>query len=270
MPIAAACAVLAVSAQPIGFVSSVQTWTFNKFTAVEAVAKVAGASGKYIEFYPGQKVTAALDAGMGPDMGEQATAAVKAALNQYGVTPVAFGVTDIPTDKAAARKLFAWAKSFGIMVINTESAGSLDTIEAMVKEFDIKVGFHDHPKRANDPNYRMWDPNYILSLVKNRDKRIGSCADTGHWIRSGIKPVDALRILKGRVVSSHLKDLNEFTPNGHDVPFGLGVSDMAGILDEFKKQGFNGPASVEYEYNWDNSIIDVAGCLGFVRGHYRG
>ena len=37
------------------------------------------------------------------------------------------------------------------MVINTESIEALDTIEKMVKEFDIKVAIQDHPKRPNDP-----------------------------------------------------------------------------------------------------------------------
>ena len=32
----------------------------------------------------------------------------------------------------------------------------------------------------------MWDPNYILSLVKDRDWRLGACADTGHWVRSDL------------------------------------------------------------------------------------
>ncbi|HTQ11066.1 MAG TPA: TIM barrel protein, partial [Fimbriimonadaceae bacterium] len=136
-------------------------------------------------------------------------------------------------------------------------------------EFDIRVGFHDHP-RTSDPNYRMWDPNYVLQVVKGHDKRIGACADVGHWVRSGIKPVDALRILKGRVMSCHLKDLNEFSPNGHDVPFGTGVSDIAAILAELRRQGFGGSASIEYEYDWETSVPEVAQCIGFVRGYFSG
>ena len=141
-------------------------------------------------------------------------------------------------------------------------------IEKLVKEFDIKVGFHDHPKRDNDPKYRMWDPNYVYSLVKDRDQRIGSCADTGHWVRSGIKPVDAIKALHGRIVSSHLKDLNEFSPGAHDMPYGLGVSDIPAILSMFDKMKMNGSVSVEYEYNWDTNVTEVAQCLGFVRGIY--
>ena len=49
----------------------------------------------------------------------------------------------------------------------------------IVKEYDIKVGFHDHPKQANNPAYKMWDPNYVLSVLEGRDARIGSCADKG-------------------------------------------------------------------------------------------
>ena len=267
--LAAAVVMTAPAPAPYEFKMSVQSYTFNRFTAFEAISKVAQIGGKYIELYPGQKMKPGSNVEIGPGMGDAATTELLAELKKNDVTPVAFGVTGISTKENEARPLFMWAKKMGLMVINTESAEAIDMIEKMVKEFDIKVGFHDHPKRANDPNYRMWDPNYILSVVKNRDKRIGSCADTGHWVRSGIKPVDALKILKGRIVSSHLKDLHIFSPDGHDVPYGMGVSDIEGILNEFRAQGFHGPASVEYEYNWDNSLPEVGACVGFVKGFFR-
>jgi sugar phosphate isomerase/epimerase len=115
----------------------------------------------------------------------------------------------------------------------------MDTIEKLVKEYDRRVGFHHHPRRPKDASYNVWDPHYILSVVKDRDARIGSASDVGHWVRSGLKPVDGLKILQGRVISVHLKDLNEKSPTAHDVPFGTGVSGMADI---------------------------IAQCVGFVRG----
>lgn len=248
------------------FIPCVQAWTFNRFTAEQAISMARQAGSEAIELFPGQLLSQSRgDAKVGPDMGDENTEALKGYLVKAGVRAVAFGVTGISKDPNEARKLFRWAKSLGILVINTESAEAIDTIEMMVKEFDLKVGFHDHPKRANDPNYRMWDPNYVLSLVKDRDKRIGGCADTGHWVRSGLKPVDALKILHGRVVSSHLKDLHEFAMSGHDVPFGLGVSNVPGILDSFTKMGMTGPVSVEYEHNWDTNLAEVAQCIGFLR-----
>lgn len=155
----------------------------------------------------------------------------------------------------------------GLYAVITESVESMDTIEKLVKEYDIHVGIHNHPRQPNHPSYRVWDPNYVLSVVKDRDPRIGSCADTGHWVRSGLKPVECLRILEGRVVSSHLKDLNQMGPEAHDVPYGTGVSDIPGILDELKRQGFAGNISVEDQYHWETSLPEVAQCIGFVRGY---
>lgn len=251
------------------FMLSVQAWTFNRFTLFEAIERTSQAGAKFIEMFPGQMLRPGSDVKVGPEMPEAETAALENHLQKFGIKPVAFGVTGIPKNPAEARPLFQWAKRLKLMVINTESVDAIDTIELMVKEFDIKVGFHDHPKQADNPSYKMWDPAYIYSVVKDRDVRIGSCADTGHWVRSGIKPVDAIKTLRGRIVSSHLKDLNEFSHDAHDVPFGTGVSDMRGILDSYARIGFAGPASIEYEYNWDNSVVDVANCVGFVRGYSK-
>jgi sugar phosphate isomerase/epimerase len=253
-----------------GFVLGVQAWSFSHFTTMEAIQKASEAGATNIELFPGQPLGKEYPGvAIGPGMDEASMSALRNQLAKYGVRVVAYGVTGIDTDENSARKLFAWAKSLGIGIINTESTGSIDTIDKMVKEFDLRVGFHDHPRTA-DPKYRMWDPNYILEVVKNHDRRIGSCADTGHWVRSGIKPVDALRILKGRVMSCHLKDLNEFSPAGHDVPYGAGVSDVPEILRELRRQGFAGSVSVEYEYNMDSSLPEVAQCLAYVRGFFDG
>ena len=70
----------------------------------------------------------------------------------------------------------------------------------------------------------------------------------------------------GRIISTHLKDLNEKSPDAHDVPYGTGVSDIPGILAELKRQKFTGNVSIEYEYDWTNNVAEVAQCVGFVRG----
>jgi sugar phosphate isomerase/epimerase len=253
-----------------GMLLGVQAWSFSRFTTMEAIEKAAAAGAKNIELYPGQPLGGDFPGvTIGPDMGQAATDALRSQLKKYGVNVVAYGVVGIDKNEAGARKLFAWAKSLGIGTLNTESADAIETMDKMVKEFDINVGFHDHPKTSN-PSYRMWDPNYVYQLVKNHDKRIGSCADTGHWVRSGIKPVDALHILHGRVVGCHLKDLNVFSPDGHDVPAGTGVSDVKAILDELHREGYRGPVSIEYEFNMDASLPEVAQCIGFVAGYCAG
>jgi sugar phosphate isomerase/epimerase len=250
-----------------GFAIGCQAWTFNHFTVMEAIDKTAAAGGKVIEFYPGQQYSAAQpDVKFDHNASDDMIAAVQARLQKDGIRAVNYGVVNIPDNEAEARKIFEFAKKLGLYGITTESVGSIDVIEKLVKEYDIRVGFHDHPRRPNDPSYKMWDPNYVLSVVKDRDARIGSCADVGHWVRSGLNPVDCLKILKGRVISVHLKDLNAKSPDAHDVPYGTGVSDIPAILKELKRQHFAGNVSIEYEYNWTTSLPEVAQCIGFVRG----
>lgn len=251
-----------------GFAIGCQAWTFNHYTVMEAIDKTAEAGGKVIEFYPGQKFSAEQpDLKWDHNASDEMIAQVQARLKKDGIRAVNYGVVGIPNKEDDARKIFEFAKKLDLYGITTESVESIDLIEKLVKEFDIRVGFHDHPRQPNNPSYRMWDANYLLSIVKDRDSRIGSCADVGHWIRSGQDPVACLKILEGHVISSHLKDLNEKSPDAHDVPYGTGVSDIPAILNELKRQHFAGNISIEYEYNWTTSLPEVAQCIGFVRGY---
>ena len=273
--LAAVAIIPALQADPLpdnlkvgGFAVGCQAYTFNRFSVFEAIEKTASTGAKVIEFYPGQKLSAAEpNVKFSHDATPEVWDKVKAKLKEAGITPIAYGVVGLSKDEKASRKVFEFAKSFGIRVINTESVDAIDTFEKLVKEYDIKVGFHDHPKRPDDPNYKLWDPNYVLSLVKDRDARIGSCADVGHWVRSGLKPIECVKILKGRVVSSHMKDLHAPLPIGHDVHWGEGVSGVAEVLAEFKSQGFEGPISIEYEYNWDNNVEDAKACMAFMKAY---
>jgi sugar phosphate isomerase/epimerase len=248
-----------------GFYLGCQCWTFNKFSVMEAIEFTARAGGKVIEFFPGQRLSKEEPGvGWGHDAPESAHAKVKEQLEKWKVVAMNYGVVGIPNDEAGARKIFEFAKRWNLYGITTESDNAIDLIEKLVKEYDIRVCYHNHPRRNNDPSYKVWDPKYIAKLVEDRDPRVGACGDTGHWIRTGLSPVESLKILKGRVHALHLKDRP--SQEGLDVVWGSGMGDVAGVLAEVRSQGFRGNVSVEYETNWDHNITDAAQCLGYVRG----
>jgi sugar phosphate isomerase/epimerase len=250
-----------------GFALGCQAYTFKDFTAFEAIDKTAAAGGKVIEFFPGQKLSADRPgAKLDHNMSDSDLAALQEKLRQSGLIAVNYGVVGARGEEEW-RRIFEFAKKLNLYGITTESVDQLDIIEKLVKEFDIRVGIHDHPRRQDNPDYKVWDPKYVLSVVENRDRRIGSCADTGHWVTSGLDPVECLKILKGRVISSHLKDKDVVGPPGHCVPFGTGVGQVKGILDELKAQHFEGNISIEYEYDWGHSEGDVKQCIDFVRAY---
>jgi sugar phosphate isomerase/epimerase len=250
-----------------GFPLGCQSYTFKDFTAFEAIDKTVEAGGKVIEFFPGQKLSADRpNAKLDHHMTDEDIAALKAKLAQAGIIAVNYGVVG-GRDEAEWRQIFEFAKKLNLYGVTTESVDQLDIIEKLVKEFDIRVGIHEHERRDDDPSYKVWDPKYVLSVVKDRDNRIGACADTGHWVGSGLDPLESIKLLKGRVISCHLVDKSAVGRRGHAVPFGTGVGKIKEILDELKAQGFEGNISIEYEYNWADSVPDVKQCVDFVRNN---
>lgn len=252
------------------FAVGCQAYTFNRFTAFEAIEKTAAAGGRVIEFYPGQKLSPESDVKLDHNASPEVIEKLQAKLKQHKVLAVNYGVVRLPNDEAECRKVFAFAKKLGLYAVTSEpEPAAFDVIEKMVKEYDIAMAIHNHPKRPNDANYKYWDPEYIMSLVKNRDPRMGASADTGHFARSGLKVVDVLKTLEGRIISSHLKDIRPAGPRGADVPYGTGESDVVAILDELKRQKMRGNISVEYESNMQNNVAEVGQCIGFVRGYVQ-
>ena len=253
------------SANVGGFHVGCQCWTFNRFSVLEAIEFTGRAGGTVIEFFPGQRLSPEEpEVRWGHDAPEHAHDKVKAHLEQWKITPMNYGVVGIPRDEAGARRVFDFAKRWNLYGVTTESDDAIDTAEKLAKEYDIKVCYHNHPRRPNDPNYKVWDPKYIAGLVKDRDQRVGACGDTGHWIRTGLEPLECVQILQGRVHALHMKDRP--SQQGEDVVWGSGIGDVAGVLAEVRRQGFQGNVSVEYETNWDHNITDAAQCIGFVRG----
>jgi len=250
------------------FAIGCQAYTFNRFTAFEAIEKTAATGGRVIEFYPGQKLSADSEVKLDHNASAEVIEKLQAKLKQHKILAVNYGVVRLPNDETECRKVFEFAKKLGLYAVTSEpEPAAFDVIEKMVKEYDIAMAIHNHPKRANNPNYKYWDPEYILSLVKDRDPRMGASADTGHFARSGLKVVEVLKTLEGRIISLHLKDIQPFGPRGADVPYGTGESDVMAILDELMRQKTRGNISVEYESNMQNNVGEVGQCIGFVRGY---
>jgi len=86
---------------------------------------------------------------------------------------------------------------------------------------------------------------------------MGAWRDTGHWLRSGLDPVECLKKLEGRVITLHSrpgpdepkaqagapatgKKKQSESKAMHDVPWGTGVGNVKAQMAELKRQGFHG------------------------------
>lgn len=249
-----------------GWKLAVQTYTWNKVTFLESIDRAKQVGVKYVEGFAWQKIGGdAGDAKLNPDAPEAAIAAAQKKLKDDGAELISYYVADFGKDDAAHRKLFQFANKMGIKQFVAEpDVKTLDALEPLAKEYKVRIAIHNHPKHGDDAKYTNWDPANVMKLIENRNRFIGVCADTGHWVRSGLDPVEGLKKYKGRIFSLHLKDVNEKGPAGHDVIFGQGISKVDAQLQELADQGFNGIIAIEYEHNMDNNVPDVKACIEYL------
>jgi sugar phosphate isomerase/epimerase len=250
-----------------GFGISVQCWSFKQFSLFEAIKMAAAAGTGGIELFNGQRIGGDHgDLKFGPDLPDEKFQAINEHLKANNLIAYNFGVCPIPRNEEQARKFFEMARKLGLYGVTTESIDAIDTLEKLATEYDIKVCFHNHPKR---PAYRLWDPDYVFNAVKDRHPNVGICADIGHWATSGLDPMAVIRKIAPRVLSFHMKDRQSIREWTHDRPFGTGVIDNIAILDEVRKHGFSGNVSIEYEHNWDSNLAEVAQCVGYLRAYSK-
>jgi sugar phosphate isomerase/epimerase len=263
------------AADKLGWQMAIHAYTFRKFSIFQCIDKTAALGLRYMSL----SGSVSLDGSNSlttVQLSDKDSDAIRAAAAAKGIKLVNIGVVQLPPDEAKSRKVFEFAKKMGIDTLVAEpEPATLDTVEKLCKEYNIKVAIHDHPKPSH-----YWNPDTVLEAVKGRTPLMGSCADTGHWLRSGLDPVECLKKLEGRVICLHFKDLvlDEPRPQDttavqkekksqsramHDVPWGTGVGNVKAQMAELKRQHFQGVFGVEYEYHWENSMLEIAECVKF-------
>ena len=238
-------------------------WSFNKFTFFEAVEKTAGLGLRYIEAFEGQPVAKDLEAKMGADLSNEVIGKILDKLAASQVTLTSLYIHKLPAEPAACRRAFETARKLKIQFLVSEpEPEALDVIEKLCEEFKINVAIHNHREGVS----RYWHPREALKACAGRSWRLGVCADIGHWQRSGIEPTEGIKLLGDRLISVHVKDLDQTNPDGHDVPWGMGKGNIAALLREVRRSGVV-PArfTIEYEYHFEDNTAEMGQCADYFK-----
>jgi sugar phosphate isomerase/epimerase len=188
-----------------------------------------------------------------------AIARVRGALAARGIQLSASGVHGV-ADAAEAERLFAFARAAGIPLLTImPDDEALDALDRLCAEHPgVRLGIHNH-----GPWFRYDKISDVEASLAGRHPGFGACVDTGHFIRSGEDPVEAVRRLGARVHGVHLKDFagEGFFAEGRLL--GQGKLDLDGLFRALREIGF-GPdkaLSLEYEESPDDPIAGVEACL---------
>ena len=233
----------------------IQLYSLRGYKVDEAMKHARDIGFRFVEFY-GDMFPVNSDAA--------AIAAMTKKLADLGLTARAHGVNGFGGDAAANRKVFEFAKAAGIPCISADpSPEAFKSLDELVKEFDIRIAIHNH-----GPKHRYNKVVDVLKAIEGHDERIGACADLGHYIRSGEKPTEVIRLLKGRLYGIHLKDFQDMQDVTKGVILGKGHLDVPAVMAALVQTNFpkNGALSLEYEENPENPLADIRQCYAVAAG----
>lgn len=235
-----------------------QAYTFRKFSFFEAVDKTKALGLHFIEAYPGQKIGGNIDGVMNYNIDSATRQNIKDYLKKQDMELISFGVI-VPDTKAEWDSLFAFAKDMGITnIVSEPHSGDLPYVSQLCDKYQINVAIHNHPKPSH-----YWSPDTLLAAIEGLSSRIGSCADIGHFVRSGLDPLTCLKKLKGHIVEFHFKDVSSKSPEAEDTVWGTGVCDIPAIIQEMRRQDFKGMISIEYEADPEDNMEQISKSIDF-------
>jgi len=237
----------APDAEKLGWRLGVQSYTFRAVPFMDALDRIHALGLKYVEATPSHVLGGGLKGNIG-NMNEEAKKKVLNRCKELGITIVGIAVVGVPKDEASAKAYFQKWKDLGVETIVTET--NLPFYDKLCDEMQMNVAFHNHPG--------SWPPEKVLEASTGRSKRIGACADNGHWMRRRLVPLECIKQLEGRIISFHFKDINE---QKRDVPWGTGQGDVKKQLELLSSQGFKGLFAIEYESNL--SMEALAQCVKY-------
>jgi inosose dehydratase len=250
---------LVAAAEDHGLTVGIQLYSLRGYKVEEALAHARDLGFRVVEFYSGMYPV---------DSDAAAIAAMNGKLADLGLTISGYGVIRFTQDAAANRKIFSFAKAAGIRTLGADpDPDSFTSLDELVKEFDIRIAIHNH-----GPTHRYNKAIDVLHAVEKHDPRIGACADLGHYLRSGERPVEVIRLLKGRLYGVHLKDFAEMQDKTKGVILGKGHIDVPAVMAALVAAGFpaDGPLSIEYEENPQNPLADIKACAQAARDAIAG
>lgn len=231
------------------FRMGLQSYSLRTFKTDDALKKTRKLGLKYWEAYPGHI----------PQMDDKDQCdTLLAQLKEAEIKLIAWGVVGFDKDEAKAEKTFAFAKAMGLETISADpTPEAFPILDKLVEEYKINIAIHNH-----GPGARYNKIASVYEAVREHHPRIGACVDTGHFLRSGEDPVEAVKLLGKRVFGVHLKDVKggrTFTE------IGQGDLDTPKLLRTLREMKFKGLLSLEYEEHASDPILYIDQCLAATR-----
>lgn len=187
---------------------------------------------------------------------------VKQAFKDAGVVLQAYNIsfndsfTDLEIEKG-----FDQAQALGVKLITASS--NLKTVPRLVPfaaKYKMTVAMHNH-SNVKDPNEFATPESFDTALAQSKNFAIN--LDIGHFTAAGYDAVDYITKNHKRITNLHLKDRKK--DQGANVPWGEGDTPIKEVLQLVKKNKYDIPVNIEYEYRGEDAVAEVKKCYEYVK-----
>jgi sugar phosphate isomerase/epimerase len=157
---------------------------------------------------------------------------------------------------------FNMAKALGVRAISsTAQLATAKRVAPFAEKHQMMWGGHNHD-RTDDPE--EFATTESLAAILALGKYMGLNLDIGHFTAANYDAVSYIREHHARITNLHLKDRKR--NHGANLPWGQGDTPLRQVLQLLKKEKYDIPASIEYEYmGKDDPVTEVSRCVQFCK-----
>jgi type 1 glutamine amidotransferase/sugar phosphate isomerase/epimerase len=230
-----------------------------KQTLFEVIDKAAELGLLFIDANDQQTVSREISQAFNHQLSVDQLRAIRLKLEAAGVRLLAYHLRSTPTEADGWRQLFDFGRKMGVdSFAGAPPPAALDGLGRLCDEYDIRFALEPRDEPDSSP---YTQPADVLKMCRDRTARIGACGDLDAWMRAGIAPLEAIQMLKGRLVTLQISDFDKPGGGGHDVPWGTGVANLPGCLAEIRRQampplmlGIDSAPGVEQSIGFFNKV----------------
>jgi L-ribulose-5-phosphate 3-epimerase len=229
----------------------VALWTFHRFPIDESITKIDSSGLHYMEGSVFQKGGSAIEQVNLMAMSPEGIEKFKNYMKAHHIKMPSMYVFGGPSIDGWI-KSFDLAKKLDLEFITAEPPKAMwDKVDSLAGIYHIKVALHNHWNGMSI----YWHPDSVLAAIKNHPN-FGACPDLGHYPKSGLDGVEALRKLKGHILAVHLKDADKVGDvKANDVNIGTGVVNFPAVAKELKRQHYIGYIFIERDADYRPSNL---------------
>jgi type 1 glutamine amidotransferase len=163
-------------------------------------------------------------------------AAVVYRLREIAESIAVYRIDALGPDAATRRRVFEFAKSINVpLIVTSGDTANLAEIDKLAEEFQINVALES-----------KGDPKTVMAALDGRGKRMGVSAHLGGWTQAGVKAVDGLDVVKGKLLHVTAADRSALNARARVVALGDGTAGVGDFFLAAYKAGLK-PLSITVE-----------------------